>query len=174
MKILPVLAALALTAASGCTTATQPPSLYSHSVIDIGIVCSDLERSVRFYRDSLGLSEVPSFTGAAKVTGDCGLCDYRDVPVRQFTIPGSKGTTLKLMAFTPAPVAINQRYLESSLGLRYLTFFVDDIEAARLRLAKSGVAFLAKGPVAIPGTPLFLAVVKDPDGNFIELVGPRP
>jgi catechol 2,3-dioxygenase-like lactoylglutathione lyase family enzyme len=146
-------------------------------VVDIGIVCSDLERSSRFYREVLGLEEIPGFTGAAQVTGDSGLCDYRDVPVRQFVVPGGGGTTIKLMAFpspAPRPAAVDQRHLESSLGLRYLTLIVKDVEACRHRLAKNGVSFLAKGPVAIPGTPLFLAVVKDPDGNFVELVGPRP
>ena len=43
------------------------------------------------------------------------------------------------------------------------------------RLKKMSVKPLAKGPVPLPkGFPegVFLTVVKDPDGNFVELVGP--
>ena len=47
--------------------------------------------------------------------------------------------------------------------------------AATKRLEANGVKPLAKGPVPLPeGFPegVFLTVVKDPDGNFVELVGP--
>ena len=44
------------------------------------------------------------------------------------------------------------------------------------RLEKAGVKPLAKGPVALR-SPLpegvFLSVVRDPDGNLVELVGPK-
>jgi hypothetical protein len=44
------------------------------------------------------------------------------------------------------------------------------------RLEKAGVKPLAKGPVALP-EPLpqgiYLTVVRDPDGNIVELVGPK-
>ncbi|MBT6399908.1 MAG: bleomycin resistance protein, partial [Verrucomicrobia bacterium] len=44
--------------------------------------------------------------------------------------------------------------------------------AALERLKKAGVKVLGKGPALIPGTKVALTVVKDPDGNFVELVGP--
>jgi len=176
MRILTLAVLLPLAACSATPSATPAAqSPYASQVVDVGIVVGDLAASAAFYQGVLGLEEIPGFTGAAQVTGDSGLADYQEVPVRQFTLPGSApgATKLKLMQFTAKPGArADQAYLHSTLGLRYLTLFVKDMDATLARLAKSGVRPLAKGPVAIPGTTVRLAVVKDPDGNFVELVGP--
>jgi predicted enzyme related to lactoylglutathione lyase len=66
----------------------------------------------------------------------------------------------------------DQTYITSSLGFSYLTIHVNSTKAALERLKKAGVKVLAKGPALIPGTKVALTVVKDPDGNFVELVGP--
>ncbi len=58
------------------------------------------------------------------------------------------------------------------LGYSYITIWVNDQTAALARLKKLDVAPIAKGPVGLSGG-LFLTVVRDPDGNFVELVGPR-
>ncbi len=53
---------------------------------------------------------------------------------------------------------------------------INDTNVAMERLKKAGVKPLAKGPVALP-KPLpqgvYLTVVRDPDGNIVELVGPK-
>ena len=44
------------------------------------------------------------------------------------------------------------------------------------RLKKAGVKTAAKSPVELPkslAAGVFLTVVKDPDGNIVELVGPK-
>jgi len=45
------------------------------------------------------------------------------------------------------------------------------------RLAKLGVKPLAKSPVALPASlapaGMHLTCVRDPDGNLVELIGPR-
>lgn len=153
----------------------HPAGAYTSGVVDLGIVVRDIEASAAFYHGALGLEEIPGFTGAAKVTGDSGLADYQAVPVRQFVLPGCKdgGTKLKLMQFAARPGKLaDQEYLHSTVGLRYVTLFVGDMDATLDRLRSAGIRPLAKGPVPIPGTAVKLAVVKDPDGNFIELVGP--
>ena len=171
-----LLPALLLLAASGCATPPPPaPAPYASPVVDLGIVVRDIEASAAFYKAALGLEEIPGFTGAAQVTGDSGLADYQAVPVRQFVLPGGRdrGTKLKLMQFAARPgKAADQAYLHSTVGFRYVTLFVADMGAALDRLRAAGIRPLAKGPVPIPGTAVKLAVVKDPDGNFIELVGP--
>ena len=67
---------------------------------------------------------------------------------------------------------VGNQYIGSSLGFRYLTVFVADLNKALDRLQQYGVS-----PVK-PAYPLggdsHLVLVKDPDGNTIELIGPRP
>ena len=66
--------------------------------------------------------------------------------------------------------------IDSQLGFRYLTIYVTDTAAAMARLQKAGVKPLAKGPVELPDSlakGMYLTVVRDPDGNFVELIGPK-
>jgi catechol 2,3-dioxygenase-like lactoylglutathione lyase family enzyme len=69
-------------------------------------------------------------------------------------------------------------FIHSHTGFRYLTIMVSDTTAALERLAKLGVKPIAKSPVALPASLVppgdqFLTVVRDPDGNLVELIGPR-
>jgi hypothetical protein len=53
---------------------------------------------------------------------------------------------------------------------------VNDTTAALERLAKLGVKPLAKSPVTLPESlapGMTLTCVRDPDGNIVELLGPR-
>ena len=50
-------------------------------------------------------------------------------------------------------------------------------KAAARRLKKAGVKPIAKGPVTLPknlNPEWSLTIVRDPDGNLVELVGPKP
>jgi catechol 2,3-dioxygenase-like lactoylglutathione lyase family enzyme len=68
-------------------------------------------------------------------------------------------------------------FIHSHTGFRYLSIFVTDTDAALARLAKLGVKPIAKSPVALPASlapaGTHLACVRDPDGNLVELIGPR-
>jgi catechol 2,3-dioxygenase-like lactoylglutathione lyase family enzyme len=67
-------------------------------------------------------------------------------------------------------------FIHSHTGFRYLTIMVEDTNAALERLAKLGVKPLAKSPMALPESlapGMHLTCVKDPDGNLVELLGPR-
>jgi predicted enzyme related to lactoylglutathione lyase len=66
----------------------------------------------------------------------------------------------------------DQAYIYSTLGIRYLTLYVKDLNRALERVKKAGITPLGETPVEI-GNGTWLLAVKDPDGNFIELIGPR-
>jgi len=82
-------------------------------------------------------------------------------------------TRVKLMAFAGirSEKPANQ-FIHSSLGYSYLTILVRDMDAATARLRAAGVKDLRE-PVRIRQTSDYLVLVRDPDGNIIELVGPR-
>ena len=63
-------------------------------------------------------------------------------------------------------------YLVSSI-----TIFVKSMDDALARLKKAGVKTVAKSPLPLPENldpSMALALVRDPDGNIVELVGPKP
>ena len=86
---------------------------------------------------------------------------------------GEKATKVKLMEFKNAPgKKADQAFIHSTIGMRYTTIFVKNIDAANLRMIAYGTMPLGKGVVEIPDG-RFLGLYRDPDGNFVELVGPR-
>ena len=87
---------------------------------------------------------------------------------------GPTATRLKVMQITGTDSKQSDNgFIHSQLGYRYLTIFVADTEAMQARLKQAGVKPLGKGTVPLPaGLPPGLAatVVRDPDGNLVELI----
>ncbi len=81
-------------------------------------------------------------------------------------------TKIKLMEFADAPgKKVDNQFINSSYGFSYLTIWVSDTTASVERAWKAG-AVLVKEPYDLDGNN-YLTLVKDPDGNIIELVGPK-
>ncbi|MGJ8695369.1 MAG: VOC family protein [Verrucomicrobiaceae bacterium] len=155
--------------------AEKPTPNFSNAVADIGIVVKDLEKSATFYTQTLGMTEVKGFSVPAEKATDIGLTDNQPATIRVFVLDDSeKGpkTKFKLMSFPDAPGKMqDQKFIHSSIGVSYLTLFVTDMTAALERLKKAEVKLLGKTPAALGGKN-FITVFHDPDGNFIELIGP--
>lgn len=152
---------------------TKPKDNFDKNVIDIGVIVSDLAKTAAFYKDALGFTEADGFDVPAAMSKDAGLTDGQAFKVRVFTAADkSKATKVKLMEFpkTP-PKKVENAYLNSSLGFRYITIFVNDTVAAVARAKKAGVTPV-KEPYKLDGDN-YLTLVRDPDGNLIELIGPK-
>lgn len=167
--------ALLVVAAGAKDKPAKPvPGEFTSTTVDFGIVCSDVERSVDFYTQAVGLTELDGFDVPADFGKDSGLTDNHAFRVHVLVLgEGEKATKVKLMEFKKAPgKKADQSFIHSTLGMRYTTIFVKNIDAANLRMIAYGTMPLGKGLVQIPDG-RFLGLYKDPDGNFIELVGPR-
>ena len=119
--------------------------------VDIGIVVSDIKKSLAFYEDLLGLKkigEMPLWFGTMHRMGFgdsfVKLIDPKVVPQA-----GPKG-------------------LQHGLGFRYLTFQVSNIDEICADCEKAGVSFEIKKQELMPG--VTIAMVNDPDGNVVEFV----
>jgi len=154
------------------------PVVFPRNTIDLGTVVGDLEKSVKFYVAGIGFRELPGFEVPTDVAAGAGLTDGKPLAVRVLVLgAGDSATKLKLMSVAgTTPRTGDNEFIHSHTGFRYLTIMVDDTNAALARLAKLGVKPLAKSPVAIPekiAPGLFLTCVRDPDGNIVELIGPK-
>jgi catechol 2,3-dioxygenase-like lactoylglutathione lyase family enzyme len=149
-------------------------SEFDRTTIDVGIVVSDVEKSADFYKNALGFTEVPGFDVSKEMGGDSGLTDYEAFRVRVLVLGDeASATKIKIMEFPDAPgKKIDNKFINSSLGFSYLTIFVSDTTAAVERAKKAGVMSV-KDPYQLGGGNSYLTLVKDPDGNIIELVGPK-
>jgi catechol 2,3-dioxygenase-like lactoylglutathione lyase family enzyme len=118
-----------------------------------GLVVSDLDRSRRFYRDALGLEEVPrpsnfTFSGAWFRFGD----DELHLLAEEHTTGG---------AGQPDAGAGAERGMT-----HHLAFEVGDLDAACARLAEAGVP-LTGGPMP-RGDGVTQVFFRDPDGYVLE------
>ena len=147
---------------------------FARTTIDVGIVVSDVEKSAKFYKNALGFTEVPGFDVSKEMAGDSGLADYHAFSVRVLVLDDQESATkIKIMKFSDAPgKKVDNQYIHSSLGYSYLTIFVSDTTAAVDRAKKAG-AVPVKEPYQLGTGNSYLTLVRDPDGNIIELVGPK-
>ncbi len=153
-------------------------SEFASPTIDLGVVVSDVAKSTKFYTEAIGFTELPGFKVDGPYTAEVGLTDgSEELDIHVLTLGDKPGATkLKLMQFKKTPKADDNTAINSQLGYRYLTIFVNDTTAALGRLKKAGVSPLAKSPQPLPkGLPqdVYLTLVRDPDGNIVELVGPK-
>ena len=133
----------------------------SHPTIDIAITCSDFEASLDFYHNKLGLEVVLELEIPDDLARGVGLAPtgFRQVRLK------AGNTLIKLMDIeSPPPTPTD----EFAAGVRWLTFFVEDIQGTLESLKRNGVEFLSE-PISAPDA-VGVACAKDPDGILVELV----
>lgn len=132
-----------------------------HPIVDIGIVCSDFENSLRFYHELLGLEvALDILIPAGTATGAClAPREFRQVRLK------AGDTLIKLMEIESPPA---ERTADFESGVRWLTFIIDDVPRTMSRLKAKGVEFLSE-PVTAPDAK-HVVCAKGPDGMLIEFV----
>lgn len=147
---------------------------FSRTTIDLGVVVSDVEKAAKFYTQALGFTKVSEFDVSDQMAGATGLTDYKPFKVQVFALGKEpSATNLKIMEIPgDGSKPVDNQYIGSSLGFRYLTVSVSDLTKAMERLKRNGVAPV-KEPYRLGTGNSYLILVKDPDGNIIELIGPR-
>ena len=162
------------------TVAVAEAKEFSRATIDLGVVVGDIDKAVEFYTTAIGFKENPGFGVPGPFSADAGLTDGAPLDIKVLTLgDDASATKIKLMQVEgtkkPAAKSDNQ-YIHSQLGFSYLTIYVTDMNASVARLEKAGVKPIAKTPIAIPADiadGMYLTIIRDPDGNLIELVGPK-
>ena len=119
--------------------------------VDIGILVSDIDKALGFYRDLLGLEKIQEMP----------------VPFGTMHRMAFGDSFVKLIDPTKVPPA-GVDGLTKSLGFRYLTFQVSNIDEICTACEEAGVEFEIPKQELMPG--VTIAMVKDPDNNTIEFV----
>jgi catechol 2,3-dioxygenase-like lactoylglutathione lyase family enzyme len=169
-------AACAALLAFGALAAAAEPGAFARPVIDLGVVVSDVEKAAKFYTEAIGFDEAAGFGVPGDFCKQVGLTDGEPLKIRVFTLgDGAGATRLKIMSTATRSKPSDNHYIDSQRGYSYITIAVTDMNDALARLKKAGVKPLAQCPVALPkelGEGVYLTLVRDPDGNLVELVGP--
>jgi catechol 2,3-dioxygenase-like lactoylglutathione lyase family enzyme len=146
---------------------------FSKSAISIGVVVEDLKESVEFYCDVVGMVEVREFSVNAEKATTMGLSDGEHFDVEVLKLENSEeAAELKLMSFGKKSSHRNQAFIPDENGIRYLTIFVKSMKPLIDRIAKSGTKTLGQTPTMLDAQRQFV-LIQDPDGNFLEFIGPQ-
>ncbi len=135
----------------------------------VGIIVEDLEAATEFFVE-LGLER----QGGGEVEGDLvdrivGLEGVRSELVMLETQDGQ--TKLELVKFhSPPPPAGDPQAPSNALGIRHLSFVVDDVDAAVAGLQARGTELV--GEVVSYGNSYRLCYVRGPEGIIVELAEP--
>jgi catechol 2,3-dioxygenase-like lactoylglutathione lyase family enzyme len=119
--------------------------------VDVGIVVENLKQMEQFYVDVLGLEKV-----ADRNTAWGAMAELR-----------FGASIIRLMQADGAPRQTNIG-LDAVTGIRYVTFDVEDFKETIETCRGAGVEFWLE---VEPIRDLFIAMVKDPEGNIVEFIG---
>ena len=124
------------------------------NAIDIGIIARDIEAMLTFYRDTLALE----FEAAIPMPGGGTM--------HRFKVGDSVVKVIELDP--PAPVEAPPGGIRGASGYRYWTIHVPDLEAVVGKVEAAG------DKVVVPSRQIreavTIAIVADPDGNWVELL----
>jgi len=156
----------------------KPAGPFASETIDLGVVVSDLEKSLAFYKGVVGFTEVEGFKVAGDFPKKVGLTDGAALDIHVLILgEGETATKLKVMQVKSEKPAktLKQRHIHTTTGFSYVSIFVTDVDAVLARAKAAGIKPYAQSPQRLPeGLPqdVCLLMLKDPDGNFVEIIGP--
>lgn len=154
------------------TRAAAQTNEFTSETISIGVVVSDLEKSVEFYTKVIGMKKSGSFSVNADMGKRTGLTGGKPVDITVLKLGDSKtATDWKLMSFGKPAAQPKKQHLQDDTGMQYITIHVKALKPFLARIKEHNVQLLGDTPISIGGTTLF-ALVQDPDGTFVELIGP--
>ena len=132
-----------------------------------GIVVTDMERSVEFYRDLLGLEPVIDFTEEGEYIN--AISDLTGVRLRMVKLVAEEGGMVELLEYLSHPDqrAPGNRLCE--IGPTHVSFTVDDVDAVYQAWSDKGIPFNSP-PQVSPDGKAKVTFCRDPDGTSLEIV----
>jgi len=127
----------------------------------IGIVVSDINRSIDFYKNVLGLEvgEKWEFEPGATLGSSMRL-------PRRVVFINAKNASFELLDLAENMKTKLESVSANTVGLHHIAFNVDKIHDFAAKLSKKGIRF-STGPADLKD--ITVAFFEDPDGNMLEL-----
>jgi len=153
--------------------ATPPaPSNFTSKLIGLGVVVSDIDKSLDFYMNAIGMVKAYSFKIGSEFSKRSGLANGDSASVTVLKLENSpEANEWKLMSFGKKATHPKQAFIPDDTGVQYITINVKALKPIIERLKQRNVPFLGSSPTQLNKNAQIL-VVQDPDGTFIELIGP--
>lgn len=146
---------------------------FSSPTIYVGSVVADLAKSVDFYTNIIGMTKTGSFSVDGEKSKELGLTDGRPIDVSVLKLENSsQATEWKLMSFGTKAGHKKPKYIHDDTGMQYITILVNHLDPIIERIKENKIKILSGKPSEL-GEGRYFILVQDPDGTFIELIGPK-
>lgn len=177
--------AVALVASVSAAAAQNPPAPAGPAPTGLVVgsgnffspITANLDKTVAFYRDGLGLDVQGAPANADTNPALRNMFGLPDASLRwMIGRPGGMRTGVEMVEITKADGKPLDRRMQDS-GAFTLVAIVRDLDAAFSKLKQLGAPVVTRGgaPIAVPaGSKARAVIVKDPDGHFVELYQPDP
>lgn len=147
-------------------------SNFTSKSIGVGVVVADMERSLDFYVNGIGMVKTGNFTINEEFGKRGGLTGGDATNVNILKLENSpEASEWKLMSFGKKAAHPKQIFIQDDTGAQYITIHVKSLKPIIERLKGQKVAFLGSTPTQLNKDAHFV-LVQDPDGTFVELIGP--
>jgi catechol 2,3-dioxygenase-like lactoylglutathione lyase family enzyme len=147
-------------------------SEFSSGLIGVGVVTLDIDKSLDFYLNVIGMTKVGEFDvdeNFGKFSGlTYGLAFHVDILKLQDSPDANQW---KLMSFKKEGSHPMPKYIHDDTGMQYITINVISLDPVLKRIKKHDVKLMGETPVPL-GEKDHFVLVQDPDGTIIELIGP--
>ena len=133
----------------------------------IGIVVKNIENSLKFYRDLLGLQIQRAMNESGEYIDN--MLGFKDVKVKTVKMSAPNGLTLVELLEFDVPKGSNLSRHVNDIGASHVAFTVSNIDEMYEKLKQSGIKFNAP-PQLSPDGYAKVTFCFDPDGTPVELV----
>ncbi len=134
-----------------------------------GFVVRDLERSVAFYTEVMGLETMMQL----EVDGEFAerVVGFQDAHLKVALLNMGDGHNLELVQYIYPPSAEGQ-INRNDLGASHLAFFVENIEEYYGTMSPKGLRFMGPPPSLTQDGKVVVKAIyaQDPDNNWLEFV----
>jgi catechol 2,3-dioxygenase-like lactoylglutathione lyase family enzyme len=142
------------------------------NAVDVGVVVSDLEKSLTFYTRVLGMEQTGTWHSSKEMSTAYGVNSGKAFDIIDLKLP-CKGYVLKYkLNNTPGKKAKDgtlygnsESYGFEEPGTRYLTINVKDVNQFIVRIKENNIKF----KLVILPTGRRIILVRDPDGALLEI-----
>lgn len=132
-----------------------------------GIVVNNIEKSLKFYRDLLGLKvKIDALEKGAFIDAILGL---KNVEVRTVKMESGSGNLIELLWYKSHKGKKIENKEIFDIGASHVAFTVENLDYEYQRLKEKGIQFIAS-PQISPNKKAKVVFCYDPDGVPVELV----
>ena len=135
-----------------------------------GFVVEDLEKSVAFYADVLGMRITNRLERQGETINQ--ILGFQNAHIKGAFLDKEEGHQLELIQYI-SPVGGRAKFERNDLGASHLAFFVDDMDRFYQETSQRGLTYF-NPPTALRddagNVVRKIAYSQDPDGNWLEFI----